>query len=195
MYTYTEISNVRKRGLNSNPPDDNDIALAISIASELINSWCGQDFSFHENFEITLDGNDGDTIIIGKRIIAVTELTINENPIPPKCIVTYPGSMIGEISLIDGYKFLRGHGNVRLTANLGWETVPHAISEAAAHLAAMILNRQFFSARPEIAELDTEKLLDYTRKRFKPSDIKGFIDHDPYLVGLLRPYRLKGVLH
>jgi len=192
--SYTEIAEVRKRGFTGSPPSDAEITVAIALASELIDSWCGQDFILHEDEEIIADGNDGISIVFGKKIIAISELKINESVIPLDSIVLYLDCMIGEVSLNDGYWFYRGNGNVKMKADIGWSAVPGAIKEAASHLAAMIINRQLFSGRPEIAELDSEKLLDYARKRMNPSDIKGFIEHDPYLVGLLRPYRLKGVL-
>ena len=194
MSNYTEIEDVRKRGFADTPPSDDDIETAITLASELIDSWCCQDFDSHEDDEIIADGNDGDRMIFGKRIIIVTELEINKSIIPEESIVLYPGSAFGEIALKDGYRFYRGNGNIILKADTGWDSIPGAIKEASTHLAAMIINRQLFSGRPEIAEMESESLLDYSRKRMEPSEIKGIIDSDSYLTGLLRPYRLKGVL-
>jgi len=193
MANYAEIGNVRKRGLPEPSPTDDEITAALNIADDLINAWCGQDFAKHENSEIIADGIDGDRIVLGVKIIEISELKVNDSPIPLDSVITYAENWIGEIALKDGYRFTRGTGNVAITADTGWENIPSAISEASAHLAAMILNKQLFSGRPEIPELDSERLLDYSRKRVKPSDVRGIIDADPYLVGLLRPYRLKGV--
>ena len=193
MTNYAQISDVRKRGLPEPSPTDDEINVALNIADELVNAWCGQDFIQHDDNEIIVDGNDGDRIVLGMKIIEITELKINDVPVPIENVVSCAENWIGEIALKNGYKFSRGSSNVAITADTGWEEIPSAITEASAHLAAMVLNKQLFSGRPEIPEMDSERLLDYSRKRVKPSDVQGIIDADPYLAGLLRPYRLRGV--
>ena len=194
MDYYSTIDDVRMRGLPESSSSATDVESALKLAKELIDAWCGQDFDSHDDVEIRIDGNDGARIVFGIHIRSVNSLSINGTSIPSGSIVNYSDSMIGEIGVKDGYCFTRGLQNVTLNADTGWSQVPYAVEEASAHLASMILNRQLFSGRPEIPELKTEFLSDYSRRRFSPDEIKGIIEQDPYLFGLLRPFRIKGGL-
>lgn len=192
MEYYAEIDDVRMRGLPAPSPSNPEIIAALGIAKDIIDNWCNQNFEKHDNVELVIDGNSGDRIVFGCRIRNVIALMIDNTSVPHDCIVNYKNA-IGEIALIKGYRFKEGIANIKLTADTGFANVPTSIQEASAHIAAMILNRQLFSGRPEIAEFESESILDYSRRRFTPSQIKGIIEQDPYLFELLRPYRLTGV--
>jgi hypothetical protein len=192
MAYYATIEDVRKRGFPPPSPTDSEIDFALGMSMEMIDLWCGLRIEKQNEVEISVDGNNGDRMIFGIKIRFVHSLTIDGNVIPPESIVNYPENFNGEIALKDGYIFKEGKKNVVLSIMTGYIEVPFAVREASAHLSAMILNRQIFAGRPEIPELKSESLLDYSRTRFSYEEVNGIIEQDPYLFGLLRPYRLKG---
>lgn len=192
MPNYALIDDVRMRGLPSPSPSDEEVEAALRTSKSIIDNWCGQEFESQENGTRYENGNDGDVIVTGYRISRIISLTVNDNLIPATSVILRPGD-IGEIGLKSGYRFTRGFQNVVITADIGWSEVPAPVAEASAHLAAMILNRQLFSGRPELPELQSESLLDYSRRRYTASEIKGIIEQDPYLFELLRYYRIRGV--
>ena len=192
MSYYVTIDDVRKRGLPEPSPTDSEVNDAMALSKEIIDNWCGQDFLSHSETEIKIDGNDGERIIFGKRIRSVVSLKINGMYVPSQHIVYLSDSAIGEIALKDGYYFPRGIQNISLNAETGWESVPNSVREASAYLSAMILTKQLFGGRPELPDTQHEMLLDYSRTRFKASEISSVIEQDMYLYSLLRSYRLKG---
>lgn len=192
MAYYATIDDVRKRGFPPPSPTDNEIEFALGMSMEMIDLWCGMRFEKQNVVEISVDGNNGDRMIFGNKIEFVHSLTIDGNEIPAESIVNYIENNNGEIALKDGYIFREGRKNVVLSCSTGFNEVPYAIREASAHLSAMILNRQIFAGKPEVPELKSESLLDYSRTGFSYKEINGIIEQDTYLYGLLRPYRLKG---
>ncbi len=192
MTVYATIEDVRKRDLPAPFPSDGDITDALYRSAEIIDLWCRQVFRKENQADYTIDGNGGDKIVFGVRMREIYSLTINGSEIPMDSVVHYTGSSIGEIGLKDGYRFHRGKLNVVLSASTGFEAVPHAINEASAHLAALILTKQLFSGKPFTTDARAEHLLDYSKTSFTPSEIEGIIEQDSYLLGLLQPYRVKG---
>lgn len=192
MAYYATIGDIRKRGFPEPSPTDDEINLALGMSMQMIDLWCGLRIEKQNVVEISVDGNNGDRMIFGTKIRFVHSLTIDGNEIPIESVVNYTENNNGEIGLKDGYIFKEGKQNVVLSCATGFDEIPFAIREASAHLSAMILNRQLFAGRPEVPELKSESILDYSRTRFSYEEVNGIIEQDPYLFGLLRPYRLKG---
>jgi hypothetical protein len=192
MTYYATIADVRKRGFPAPSPTDSEIEFALGLSMQMIDTWCGHRIEKQNVVEISVDGNNGDRMIFTIKIRSVHSLTIDGNEIPSESIVNYTENNNGEIALKHGYVFNEGKKNVVLSCATGYDEIPFAIREASAHLSAMILNRQIFAGRPEVPELKSESLLDYSRTRFSFKEINGIIEQDTYLFGLLRPYRIKG---
>lgn len=192
MSLYASISDVRTRGLPEPNPLDGEIMAALYMSKEIIDMWCRQVFTKQNPADVCIDGNGGDRIVFCVKLREIYTLTIDGNAIPMDSVVHYIDSSIGEIGLKDGYRFNSGKHNVVLNCSTGYETIPLSIGEASAHIAALILTKQFFTGKPFTNENQSEHLLDYSKTSFKPSEIEGFIEHDTYLLGLLKPYRIKG---
>jgi hypothetical protein len=192
MTYYATIGDVRKRGFPAPSPTDIEIEFALGLSMQMIDTWCGNRIEKQNVVSISVDGNNGDRMIFGTKIRFVHSLTIDGNEIPSESVVNYAENNNGEIALKDGYVFSEGKKNVVLSCATGYDEIPFAVREASAHLSAMILNRQIFAGKPEVPELKSESLLDYSRTRFSFKEINGIIEQDTYLFGLLRPYRLIG---
>lgn len=192
MSLYASIGDVRTRGLPEPSPLDGEITAALYMSKEIIDRWCQQVFIKQNPADVCIDGNGGDRIVFCVKLREIYSLTIDGNSIPMDSVIHYLDSSIGEIALKDGYRFNSGKQNVVLNCSTGYETVPLAIGEASAHIAALILTKQFIAGKPFINENKSERLLDYSKTSFDASDIEGFIEQDTYLLGLLKPYRIKG---
>ncbi|MCD6218203.1 hypothetical protein J7L05_10165 [bacterium] len=192
MSLYASVGDVRMRGLPEPNPLDGEIMAALYMSKEIIDKWCRQVFIKQNPADVIIDGNGGDRIVFCVKLREIYTLTIDGNSIPMESVVHYIDSSIGEIGLKDGYRFNRGKKNVVLNCSTGFEAVPFAIGEASAHITALILTKQYFAGKPFIIENKAEHLLDYSKTSFDASDIEGFIEQDTYLLGLLKPYRIKG---
>ncbi len=192
MSLYANVGDVRTRGLPEPFPSDDEIGVALYISKEIIDRWCRQVFIKQNPADVCIDGNGGDRIVFCVKLREIYSLTIDSNAIPMDSVVHYLDSSIGEIGLKDGYRFNLGKQNVVLYCSIGYEHVPLAIGEASAHITALILTKQFFAGKPFVNENKSEALLDYSKTSFTTSEIEGFIEQDTYLVGLLKPYRIKG---
>lgn len=193
MTNYATEDDVRKRDLPSPSPTSDEVDFALEVSRDIIDLWCGQVFLNEEGIEFIVDGNGGDRFVFGQKIKEVTNLYVNDSEIPSASIINFSDQNIGEIGLKDGYLFTRGSMNVKLVAEIGYNETPSAITEASAHLAALILNKQLFSGKPSVSDTKSERLLDYSKSSLVPAEINGIIEADVYLFGLLRPYRVVGV--
>lgn len=117
--------------------DDALLGWLISAASSFITSWLGGPWPLQAWSE-QRDGTGGRVLVFAHRPVqAVSELTIDGQPVPPATDGTMPGYLFSPTVLaLRGWRFSRGTGNVRIGYTAGYAIPPDDLVQACIFLVA-----------------------------------------------------------
>ena len=172
MADLTTLANV-KNYLGINVTDDVLLARLISAASDFIQSWADRDFSIQTYIDVR-DGTGTNKIMASNYpIVSVTNVTVGNQAVPE----SIDGIQYGyrndnnRIWLVGG-RFPMGTGNVQITYEAGYQTVPFAIEQGCIELVA---HKYFLKDRIGInSKVINGETVSYTQKDLR-DDFKSVL--------------------
>ena len=142
MDPYASIQDMRDRGVTTETATDDELEVALSRGTLLVDAFCGRDFGLHEKI-VLLDGNGKQTLFLDDRpVVDVDELLVEDLLVDPNTYRVYGEE--GYIRLNGGTHFpwspivgVFPHGaqNVSVEGSFGYEAVPDDVKEACIILA------------------------------------------------------------
>lgn len=148
---YVTVQEIRDAHPNLSSKTDQELKTMESRVRHAIDAYCGQTFGIRRAKTIIVEGDEGDFVPVGARVLRLTaakknglELTgaIEVHPATPWLIRMVPyfgGWRKADVS--PGMEhYLLGGGTYELTGDFGWEFVPSAI-----RLASLLLIGAYFN--------------------------------------------------
>jgi hypothetical protein len=195
---YTTISEVRQYAPELSELSYDEIKDTERLVRSVINSFCGQPFTYHPNTTITVQGVDGNSLSLPTRIIKLNYVTSDRGYLPGMTTVSPGGSWaIRGNSYGFGYRnikadiwpggrdFFRSNQVYSVNGDFGWEFVPNAINLAARKL---VENYHELESEWRRKNVSVMRAADW-RMEFasKPITTTGNIDVDVLLMAYTSP--------
>lgn len=156
-------------------------ATFIPEAEAVIDAVCGHDFNLHED-QVEVFNGDGETVLLltNTPVVSVSQVSVSGSVVPSTSYVVKGAKITLKVGT-----FTKGVGNVEVTYDHGYATVPSPIARACRLLAAnYILQRQQVDYEKQVdAELATVNFAGYTAAK-----ADGLTTGDDAIDALLRPY-------
>lgn len=135
----TTASDVRAFVGVKSDQDDELIGALVSAASEAVKSWLSRDI-LSQPYTRIFHGHGGyDLVMPEYPVTAVSSVAIDGISVPAAAAYGQPGYRFDENQVwLTGYRFTKGFGNVSVTWQAGYPSVPRDIAEAVRELVSLV---------------------------------------------------------
>lgn len=125
-------------GVATASADDGVLAQLVTAYSAWVKAWLNRDI-LRTTYTVRLDGTGGDAIMVPQfPIRSVGSLTVDGQPVPAQPTYGQPGYWFTDLAIYRaGGTFTRARGNVQLTYDAGYDTVPFDLAQAVAEIVAL----------------------------------------------------------